>query len=246
MPYKKTPIFILGLLFLCVSLFLIFDISKAGNQPTEVLSREETVTRATCLLGEKVKDFPFYVYKDANAGENKFFPTGNMGDLSGTEINAFCKESPYAGPTCIKIVYKEKPEQIYGWAGLYWQYPPNNWGTIPKAYDLSGATKLTFWARGKYGGEVINKFQIGGIAGRYRDSGVASIGPIILPKKWNKYTINLKKIDNFIITGYEDKECWPFMEPLSRIIGGFCWATSLKIDNRQNITFYLDEIKFEK
>ena len=52
-------------------------------------------------------------------------------------------------------------------------------------------------------------------------------------------------MDNSIIVSNEDKECWPFMEPLSRIIGGFCWATSLT-DSDNEITFYLDEIRFEK
>ncbi|MDD5561395.1 MAG: hypothetical protein PHT50_04610 [Candidatus Omnitrophica bacterium] len=245
MRYKRSPIIIFSSLTLCVFLLSVFNISKANNQSGEVSLKEEAEAKAVCLVGKKVKNFPFYVYRDADSGENNFFPTGNMGDIGGAEINIFCKEYPYAGSSCVKIVYKEKSEQAYGWAGLYWQYPPNNWGNIPNAYDLTGARRLTFWARGKYGGEVINKFQVGGIAGKYRDSGVASIGPVILSKQWKKYTINLNRIDNSIITSYEDKECWPFMKPLSRIIGGFCWATSLKTGNNQSITFYIDEIRYE-
>jgi hypothetical protein len=245
MRYKKISIIAFNLLFLCIFLPSVFDICKANSQAAENSAIEEAKTKTICFLGQKVKSFPFYVYKDANSGENNFFPAGNMGDLSSTESNTFCKESPYAGSSCIKIVYKAKPEQVYGWAGLYWQYPPNNWGNIPKAYDLTGATKLTFWARGKYGGEVINKFQVGGITGKYRDSGVISIGPITLSEQWRKYTINLRNMDNSIIISNEDKECWPFMEPLSRIIGGFCWATSLMENNNNGITFYLDEIRFE-
>ena len=243
MRYRKASIITLSLFFLCFFLLVVFNISGASNKAAENPAKEGIETESICLLGERVESFPFYVYKDATSGNNNFFPTGIMGDLSSSDIDNYCKESPYAGSTCVKIVYKKKPGRVYRWAGLYWQYPPNNWGNIPKGYDLTGATKLTFWARGKYGGEVINKFQLGGISGRYRDSGVASIGPIILSKKWRKYVIGLKGMDNSIIVSNEDKECWPFMEPLSRIIGGFCWAASL-LDNN-GITFYLDEIRFE-
>lgn len=242
MRYKTISIITFSLLFLGIFLLSVFNIVKASNQAGENLAKEEAVIKQTCLLGEKAKSFPFYVYKDADSGKNKFFPTGTMGDFSNCRIDSYCRESPYAGSSCIKIVYTKKSVCAYHWAGLYWQYPPNNWGDIAKAYDLTGATKLTFWARGEYGREVINKFQVGGIAGKYRDSGIASIGPIILSKKWKKYVIVLKNMDNSIIVSNEDKECWPFMAPLSRIIGGFCWATSLA---DKSITFYLDEIKFE-
>jgi hypothetical protein len=247
MPYKKISIIAFSLLFLSIVLPSLSGICQADSQTAQNPAIENTETKATCVLGSKVNGFPFYVYKDFDSGENNFFPTGMMGDFSDYGVNSSYKESPYAGSSCIKIVYMHKPKQTYGWSGLYWQYPPNNWGNIPKAYDLTGATKLTFWARGQYGGEVINKFQIGGITGKYRDSGIASIGAITLSKKWTKYTINLRNMDNSIIVSNEDKDCWPFMEPLSRIIGGFCWATSLTGNNNYNkgITFYLDEIRFE-
>ena len=245
MRYKNASIITFSLLFLCIFSPIVFNMCKADSQAAQNPDREKAETKAICFLGERVKSFPFYVYKDADSGENNFFPTGDMGDFNNSGINTFCKESPYAGSSCIKIVYNKKPGQTYHWAGLYWQYSPNNWGNIPKAYDLTGATKLTFWARGKSGGEVINRFQVGGITGKYRDSGVASIGPIILSKEWKKYTINLKDMGNSIIINNENKDCWPFMEPLSRIIGGFCWATSLVANNDEGIIFYLDEIRFE-
>jgi len=244
MRYNKVSIVIFSLLSSGILFFLAFDVSKANSQVMDNPVIEKAQTEAICLLGEKVKNFPFYVYKDGASGENNFFPTGNMGDLNATAIDTYCKESPYSGSSCIKIVYKVKRNQVFHWAGLYWQYPANNWGNIPKAYDLSGATKLTFWACGKRGGEVVNKFQVGGIAGKYRDSGIASVGPVTLSKEWKKYVIDLRNMDNSIIVSNEDRECWPFMEPLSRIIGGFCWATSLT-DNNDEITFYLDEIRFE-
>jgi len=245
MRANKALILNAGSLLLCVFLYPLFNTDKLSAETMDSMGKEATEMKAICVLGEKVKEFPFYVYSDADSGENNFFPTGNMGDLNGRDVDAYCDESPYSGSRCVKIVYKIKQGKSFGWVGSYWQYPPNNWGNIPKAYDLTGATKLTFWARGKVGREVINKFQVGGITGKYRDSGIASIGPVTLSKEWKKYTINLKNMNDSIIISNEDRECWPFMEPLSRIIGGFCWATSSKVNDNQGITFYLDEIRFE-
>ena len=245
MRYKKVLIIAFSPVFLYVSLQLPFNLKKLSAQTIENTDREKSETSALCVLGKKVPGFPFYVYNDAESGGNNFFPTGYMGDSSSFKVDTYCRELVYKGKSCVKVTYNVDANQTHGWIGLYWQYPPNNWANIPKAYDLTGATKLTFWARGEHGGEVISKFQVGGITGEYRDSGVVSIGPVILSKKWKKYTIELKNMDNPLIVGYEDKQCWPFMHPLTRVIGGFCWATSLKANNNKGITFYLDEIRFE-
>jgi hypothetical protein len=224
---------------------LCFSLPVLHAQETEKTEKEISQAQALCVLGDKVKGYPFYVYGDAESGENNFFPTGYLGDAGDFRVDVYCRELPHQGNTCIKISYGPDRARKLGWAGLYWQYPPNNWGNIPKAYDLTGATKLTFWARGERGREVINRFQVGGIAGKYRDSGVVSVGPVTLSKEWKKYSIDLRNMSNSIIVGNEDKECWPFMQPLSRIIGGFCWATSLMANDDQDIVFYLDEIRYE-
>ena len=113
-----------------------------------------------------------------------------------------------------------------GWAGIYWQQPANNWGEKKGGYNLTGASKLTFWARGANGGEKIAEFKVGGITGEFPDSDSASIGPIELNKEWQKYTIDLKDRD------------------MSHIIGGFCWAAS-KDDNPNGFVMYLDDIIYE-
>jgi hypothetical protein len=97
---------------------------------------------------------------------------------------------------------------------------------MDKGFDLSKATKLTFWARGAKGGERIEEFKVGGIMGEYSDSDSTSISPVILTPEWTQYTIDLKGKD------------------LSYIIGGFCWATNVDV-NPTGATFYLDEIKYE-
>jgi len=183
---------------------------------------------------------PFSVYSEVFSPENtcspqnySFYPTGWMGDLAGcTEdpsdvLDYACTESPYAGDTCIRITYSPASEGGEGWAGIYWQYPMNNWGDYP-GYNISKATKLAFWARGKNGGEKA-QFKTGGInsSGKpYSDSfGPVSTGIINLTKKWKKYTINLSE------------------QNLSMVIGGFCWTTN-QSQNPDGCTIYLDEISF--
>jgi len=176
--------------------------------------------------GRKQEAMPFYIYADRSSMNNHFIPSGWLGDYGDLKYDGACKEDPYLGDTCIKIVYTGKASNGARWAGIYWQYPANNWGTIDKGYDLSKATKLTFWARGANGGERIEEFKVGGIMGEFSDSDAAGIGPVILNKDWTQYTIDLKGKD------------------MSYIIGGFCFATNVDV-NPDGATFYLDEIKYE-
>lgn len=170
------------------------------------------------------KDMPFYIYADKDSVNNHFVASGWMGGYTDLMYDGASIENPYAGSTCIKIIYYSCDYQIERWAGIYWQHPADNWGNIDAGYDLSNATKLTFWAKGVNGDEYITEFKVGGISGRFGDSDIAIIGPVILNKEWTQYTIDL--------TGKD----------MSRIIGGFCWLMSVQ---REGAAFYLDEIKFE-
>lgn len=176
--------------------------------------------------GKKKEVMPFYVFADRSSMNNHFIPSGWMGDYGDVKIDQGSKEDPYLGDTCIKFIYSGKASQGARWAGIYWQNPPNNWGTVDKGFDLSKATKFTFWARGAKGGERIEEFKIGGLMGEFSDSDSATIGPVILNKEWTQYTIDLKGKD------------------MSYIIGGLSWSTNVDV-NPDGATFYLDEIKYE-
>jgi len=176
--------------------------------------------------GRKQEAMPFYIYADRSSVNNHFIPSGYMGDYGDIKYDGASKEDPYLGDTCIKITYSAKATQGARWAGVYWQYPPNNWGTVDKGFDLSRAQKLTFWARGAKGGERVEEFKVGGLMGEFSDSDTAGIGPVILTKEWKQYAIDLKGKD------------------MSYIIGGFAWATNADV-NPDGATVYLDEIKFE-
>lgn len=74
---------------------------------------------------------------------------------------------PHSGETCIRVDYKD-PQ---GWAGVVWQSPAGDWGDKPGGWNLSGAERLSFWARGARGGEIV-KFEFGllGKDKRFSDS----------------------------------------------------------------------------
>lgn len=169
---------------------------------------------------------PFPVYSDGRSPDNHYIPSGYMGDYTDVTMEQSSFEEPHSGTTCIKVVYTNEVSQGARWAGVYWQNPANNWGDRQGGYDLTGASSLTFWARGEKGGERIEEFKMGGITGLYPDSDIAGIGPVLLTNEWKQYTIDLRGKD------------------LSYISGGFCWSTNLDV-NPDGVTFYLDDIRYE-
>jgi hypothetical protein len=175
---------------------------------------------------EKPQMLPFAVYTDQGAKDNHFAPSGWMGDYGDIKMNPGNTMNPHSGKTCASFIYSAKMTQGAGWAGVFWQHPANNWGDKKGGYNLTGAKKLTFWARGAKGGEKIAEFKMGGISGEYPDSDSAQIGPVELTAQWKQYTIDLA-----------DKD-------LSYINGAFAWSAS-KDDNPDGFTIFLDDIKFE-
>ncbi len=100
----------------------------------------------------------------------------------------------------------------------------NNWGEQDGGYDLTGATHLELWARGKYAGERIS---IGvGLLGKetaHPDSGKAKIEDVVLSDKWTHYRIPLSDVD------------------LSSIKTGFVVTIS---GQNTSVNVYLDSIRF--
>ena len=171
---------------------------------------------------------PFYVYKDRASSDNHFFPTGWMGDQKDLLFKDDVIRNARDLDTCIKISYQPSGKDFSedGWVGVYWQNPANNWGTEEGAFDLTGAQFLTFWAKGLEGGEVVSKFQIGGLSGNFPDSSESSLSCVKLTKEWKKYSLEIKKRD------------------LSYISGGFCLVLT-KRDNPDGLTLFIDEIRYE-
>ncbi len=179
---------------------------------------------AALLAEEGLKEF--VVYADKNAKDNHYIPSGWMGDTGDIKMNDQSAVNPKTGTTSIEFNYNAKKAQNQGWAGVYWQNPANNWGSKNGGFDLTGMTKLTFWARGAKGGEVLQKVMVGGIKGTYPDSTSVEMGPVELTDTWKQYTINLAGKD------------------LTYINGGFGWATTADL-NPDGAVFYIDDVKFE-
>ncbi len=160
----------------------------------------------------------FYIYKDAEAGGNHYEPSGKLGDVQDIGLTTDSGNQPYSGNTCIEIRYH--PIGSQRWAGIYWQHPRGNWGEKP-GFDLTGATTLSFMARGAAGGEKA-EFKVGGIGATQ----VQSTGVLTLKATWQKYTISLKDIE------------------LKNLIGGFAWLTNAE-QNPQGAVIYVDDITID-
>jgi len=171
------------------------------------------------VKGEVRRQFPVSVYDDDFEGM-PWVPSGWMGGIESLALDGDYADNPHAGKACIRLRYSGK----FGWAGVAWQHPANNWGKQDGGFDLRGATHLELWARGEYGGEKVN-FGVGllGKDTAYPDSGKTSIDGIFLKQEWQRYRIPLKNID------------------LSSIKTGFV----VTVTGRPTpVTVYLDSIRF--
>jgi hypothetical protein len=129
------------------------------------------------------------------------------------------RSSPNAKGGCWKVTYAPFPRGLepngagsmtigrgpgYGWAGAFWQYPTNNWGTRGGGYPIPpGATKVSFWARGQEGGELVLFFTGQGFDApcsdysttRYPGAGGNYGISLASPPAWQNYTIDISDLD---------------------------------------------------
>jgi hypothetical protein len=171
---------------------------------------------------------------------NRFIPAGYMGCTNQIVIEQACKIKPKTPPLCYKISWTQPCNA--NWAGVYWTNSADesgaNWGqSIGTNLSKFGFKRISFWARGENGGEVV-EFGCGGIDKtsdpskiyKYKDSFQKTFiegKMIVLEKDWIQYTIDLKDLD------------------LSSVIGGFYWSANQN-SNLSGLVFYLDDIRFEK
>jgi hypothetical protein len=180
----------------------------------------QAVRAAEATAAKSVK-FPFTVYEGKGSTNNHYLASGWMGNAKATTMDEGCTNTPHAGKTCLRCEYSASTD----WVGIVWQDPANDWGDQPGGYDLTGARKLTFWARGEKGDELITfKFGILGPDKKFSDSATGESGAVKLTKEWTKYAIELEGKD------------------LTHIKSGFAWTL---VGQGQPVAFYLDDIRFE-
>ncbi len=145
------------------------------------------------------------------------------------------KTGCHTGADCLQIDYKTGA----GWAGIVWWPKACGLSGTPAAWrrvqncscavdalrkgNLRTISKVSFWARGKRGGEII-EFKVGGaslcpVPGR-------PSGLLTLAADWRPYEISL--------AGFN----------MRRAVGLFTWVATDSY-NSQGATFYLDDVQLE-
>jgi hypothetical protein len=171
------------------------------------------------VKGEPRTRFPVIVYQE-HLEHMPWVPSGFMGNVDDLSLDGASTEGAAVGEAGIRIRYEGR----YGWAGIAWQHPANNWGDQDGGFDLDGATELQLLARGEYGGETVS-FGVGllGKDTAYPDSDQTKIDDIKLTSEWQRFRIPLNEVD------------------LSSIKTGFVVVIQ---GRRTPVTIFLDEIRF--
>jgi hypothetical protein len=177
------------------------DSSPAEAGPADSSMPVDTGTpdasMSSCVAAPNTDTLPFGV--DISA---KFIPSGWEGDMTGVTMpnDPTCsgnRSSPSALGNCHPVTYQPLPAGVgvQGWAGVLWQHPMNNWGTAAGYAIPPGATKVSFWARGQLGGEIVS-FVVGFAvtptpAAPCFDHVSAQLSNQALGTTWTHYTIPL-------------------------------------------------------
>lgn len=163
---------------------------------------------------------PVIVYGDEQ-DKPPFTPSGWMGKTDAIAMDANSTDKPKAGATCMKCEFKSPTN----FGGVVWQSPADDWGDKEGGHDFTGATKLTWWARGAEGGEKV-EFKFGILDQQKKFFDTANGATVVtLTPEWKQYSIDL--------TGKD----------LRRIKTGFVWVVG---DPGKPVTFFIDEVKYEK
>jgi hypothetical protein len=114
------------------------------------------------------------------------------------------------------------------WAGIFWQYPLDNWGARPGLLVPAGASRVAFYAKGAAGGEQIT-FQVGGLREEGRAYGdLLAVDEIMtLTTTWQKFELSLNG------SYYVD------------VIGGFAWIAGGDENPTSPLSFQIDDIRWE-
>lgn len=186
--------------------------AAVANIPVLVKGKEAVAGAKTAL--------PFVLYQEKE-GKEPYAPTGWMGNTGAIAMDPGWTEKPAIGKTCMRVSYNANDQ----WGGVVWQNPAGDWGDMPGGFDLRGAKRLVFKARGASGGEVVTfKFGLLGSDKKVSDTATAELANVTLTPEWKEFSIPL--------TGKD----------LTRIKTGFCWTVA---GQGKPLVFFLDDIRFE-
>lgn len=234
-----------------------FSKTESKRQTESTFSQQSAQQSALAsleFLAEAMDQFHnrFPVYDDNSSAGNHFHALAKIPDANARVTNFGSHTgNTHSGATAIRCQFT--PGGV-NFGGFYYHNgilrsgesaPVPNFGTALNAgINLTGATALTFWARGERGGEIVEVF-MGGV-GRNSNTGEVMnpcvpgfAGPcpapdstpvvkksFMLTANWQQYSIDL--------TG----------KNLAYVLGGFGWVVD-GFSNPQGAFFYFDDIQYE-
>ena len=218
-------------------------LSENNDYSTYDDSKEQAVVYLKSRLNDSANSV--YVYRDFSDSVNHFTQKAKIDDGNSDyvfDMNENWQDDPYSGDSAIECRVKTRGNSWGGWLFLNGYLPKGE--TVPKlsfgevgdaGLDLSGATSLTFMAKGAKGGEMVEFFTAGlGYDGetnrriaQFPDSNTKiTLGFITLTNEWAEYSIDLSGAD------------------LSYIGSGFGFVLSGTKSGNAESVFYLDDIRF--
>lgn len=211
----------LSVVSLCLAVLVLASAEDAGQSGPAGSVAAQTEPKTVVVWDEA-----------ATQADRPWQPSGWMPDGGGISMRTECTDKPQSGETCIEV---GAGLTDHDWVGVYF-LAGGKWGETrgPNLYSPLGIRKgdpahLSFWARGRDGGERV-EFKVGGMtSGQYPDSIRIPItsGYKTLTREWSQITIDL--------TG----------KPLGQVSGPLCWVTNKNSNpKRKEVWFYLDSIQF--
>jgi hypothetical protein len=154
--------------------------------------------------------------------DDYFVASGYMGDgeVPGaiTDANTCPQRAGDKRGSCHEVSWKRGSK---GWVGIYWQYPADNWGTMPGRDIDPGATQVSFWAWGAQGGEMVDFF-----AGmKSHDGFKVQTGSTVLTSKPTQYVMPLQGAN------------------YKNVVGAFGWSSETS-NGSSPVVFYIDDIQW--
>lgn len=232
----------------CTLLSVCLFIADGTALAQTAAQRAESIRLSLSFLNEMMDEFHsrIPVYDDVSSAGNRFVAFGAIPDgAAAVSLNGSWTTLPRSGATALRFTFMPRSSVDFG--GMYMLVgvlpagaaaPAPQFGTQPNAgVDLTGAERLTFWARGAVGGEQI-EFFMGGV-GRNPVSG-ASLQPypdstvrrptagtiFTLSTNWQQFTVDLSGAN------------------LSYIVGGFGWVANAP-NNPTGVEFFVDDVQYE-
>ena len=217
--------------------------TPAASDTAQTSATPQSASAAADWLASQLaaEDNTLWVYRDFDDGLNNFTQKAWMGDTN-TNIPTMDEAAPgYSGISGIEAHLDLTQHAWGGYMFLSGSLAPGetdpspDYGSSNAAVDLTGATKLVFYAKGATGQESVELF-MGGFGWENNRQVVANhdsvdkitLGTVQLSQQWQRFEIAVTGVD------------------LSRIGCGFGWVTNdTSNPGLSTVDFSLDDIHYE-